>query len=148
MNRNIVLLLKQLNLSLEQYGRAQMKQLDLSPSQSFALDFLFDHEGKIVYATEMHEQFGISKAAISATLKGLRHKGYLDMMASPEDDRKKQIVLTEKAYALKEKIDASLLEQQNRLCRNIPQQRLALLEEDLNKMLHNLRPEMTGREEA
>ena len=34
MDQNIILLLKQLNLSLEQYGRNQMKNLDISPSQS------------------------------------------------------------------------------------------------------------------
>lgn len=148
MENTILLLLKQLNLCLEQYGRDHMKNLDISPSQSLALDYLFSQKSHAVYATELHEKFGISKSAISATLKGLKQKGYLKMVINPEDDRKKQIVLTSKAYEIKKQIDAGLLEQQARLCRQIPEQHLEILENALQIMIHNIKQEPVRRKEA
>lgn len=148
MENTIILLLKQLNLCLEQYGREHMKNLDISPSQSLALDYLFSQKGHAVYATELHEKFGISKSAISATLKGLKQKGYLKMAINPEDDRKKQIILTSKAYEIKKQIDAGLLEQQARLCRQISEQHLKILESALQIMIHNIKQEPVRRKEA
>ena len=89
MNGNIVLLLKKLNLALEQCGREHMKRLDISPSQGLALSYLFSREGYVTYSTQLHKQFGISKPAISSTLKGLKKKGYLEMVVNEADDRKK-----------------------------------------------------------
>lgn len=141
MEGNILLLLRQLNISLEQYGREQMKNLKLSPSQRLTLDYLLSRKGDTVYATDLHRQFGISKSAISATLKGLKKQGYLDMLINPEDDRKKQIVLTSKAYAAEQQINAGVEEQQNRLCREIPREHLKILEEGLQTMIRNMKKE-------
>lgn len=63
------------------------------------------------------------------------------MKENPLDDRKKQIVLTEKAYNAEQLIHTSLLAQQKRLCQEIPKQRLEWLEEDLDQMLSNLKKE-------
>ena len=61
---------------------------------------------------------------------------------NPMDDRKKQIVLTEKAYNAEQVIHSRLLIQQKHLCQEIPEQRLRWLEKDLNQMLCNLKKEM------
>lgn len=147
MDQNIILLLKQLNLSLEQYGRNQMKNLDISPSQSLVLEYLFFRNGDIVYATELHEKLGISKSAISSTLKGLKKKGYVETATNPEDDRMKQIFLTPKAFAMKERIESGLQEEQRHLCREIPSQHLEIMKKGLNTMIHNLRQESARRKE-
>lgn len=147
MENNLVLLLRQLSLSLKQYGRDQMKSLEISPSQTLVLDYLFSRRGHAIYATELHEKFGISKSAISSTLKGLRQKGYLEMESNPEDDRKKQLVLTPKAYAIEKQINAGLEEQQKRLCREIPKEHLEILENGLRTMVVNLKRETKRRKE-
>ena len=64
------------------------------------------------------------------------------MKENPLDDRKKQIVLTEKAYDAEQVIQANLLAQQKRLCQGVPKQRIQWLEEDLDQMLCNLKKEM------
>ena len=38
---NIIWLLKQLNISLDQYGREEMKSEDITPSQGWVLNYLF-----------------------------------------------------------------------------------------------------------
>ena len=100
--------LKQLHISLEQYGRLQMKEMELSPTQGIVLQYLLSAGQEPIYAVDLHEALGVSKSTISATLTALREKGYVQLEGNPEDDRKKQILLTDKAVAMGEKLDASL----------------------------------------
>lgn len=148
MECNILLLLKQLSLSLDQYGRNQMKRLSLSPSQSLALIFLFSRDGHKVYAVDFHESFGISKSAVSSAIKELRKKGYVKTAANPQDDRMKQIFLTQKAFAVKEQIEKELQEEQNRLCGEIPRQSLEIMEKALHTMISNLRQELVKEKQT
>ena len=89
MQRNLMWTLKQLHLSLEQYGKAQMKELDLSLTQGIVLHYLLAHEDQAIYAVDLHATLGISKSSVSSTLKSLKQKGYLRMAENPKDDRKK-----------------------------------------------------------
>ena len=141
----IIPLLRQLNLILDQRGREQMRPLGLSPSQSLALRYLLSLEGREVCATELHEEFGLSKSAISSTLKGLRQKGYLTTAENPEDDRKKQIILTGRAREINKRLDAGLARQQERLCAGLSPEQLEALEGSLRTMLSNLRREPARR---
>ena len=145
MENNIIFLLKQLNLSLDQYRKERMKNMDISPSESLALDYLLSQKSHTLYATELHEKFGISKSTISTTLKGLKRKGYLKTVVNPQDDRKKQIILTDKAYEMEQRINAGLWEQQEYLCREISQQQMEILKTGLNIMLQNIKPESVRR---
>lgn len=134
----IILLLKQVNLSLEQYRRAQMKELDLTPSQGLALAYLFEQNGHPVCATELHEQFGVSKAAISTTLHALRQKGYVEFCGTMDDVRRKPVTLTEKAYTVQRTLDEGLAAQQQALCKDIPPAVMAAMESGLHTMLQNI----------
>lgn len=138
---NILWILKRLNLSLEHYGRELLKDWDMSPSQNMALDYLFSQKDKEMYATDLHTRFGISKSTISSTLKGLKQKGYLKMVINPADDRKKQIVLTEKAYEMEKMIEDSLQKRQACICKGIPEQNLEILKDSLRTMIHNIKQE-------
>lgn len=142
MQRNLMWTLKRLHLALEQYGKIQMQDMDLTPTQSIMLYYLLMHKGQDIYGVDLHTTLGISKSSVSSTLKALKQKGYLRMKENPLDDRKKQIVLTEKACDTEKVIHSKLLAQQKRLCQEIPKQRIQWLEEDLNQMLCNLEKEI------
>ena len=47
-------------------------------------------------------------ASVSSALKTLRQNGYLTLRDDPQDDRKKQIVLTEKAFSVEQAIQRGL----------------------------------------
>lgn len=141
---NIILLIKQLNISLDLYGREEMKHEDITPSQSFLLNYLLSRKIRELYATDIHGELGFSKATISSLLKALKQKGYLILEADPEDDRRKRIVLTEKAYKMEKRIEKAVKGQQLSLCREIPGRDLKTLELCLRQMLSNIRPEMQG----
>lgn len=142
MKEHMLLLLKQVYVSLDQYQRGRMKKLGISPSQGFVLGYLFSKRGQTVYATDLHAFYGVSKSSVSGVLKGLREKGYIVTAVTPGDDRKKQLVLTKKADEMEKQIRRDILEQQERVCRGIPEKQLEILEKGLLTMLCN----MNGKE--
>lgn len=146
MQQNVMWTLKQLYLALEQQGKLRLKNIDLSPTQGVVLHYLLTHKEQDIYGVDLHAILGISKSSISSTLKALKQKGYLKMKVNPLDDRKKQIVLTDKAYNAQQLIDSGLIEQEKILCKEIPEQRLEFLEKDLDKMLCNLKSEIEQEE--
>lgn len=146
MQQNVMWTLKQLYLALEQQGKLRLKNIDLSPTQGVVLHYLLTHKEQDIYGVDLHTILGISKSSISSTLKALKQKGYLKMKVNPLDDRKKQIVLTDKAYNAQQLIDSGLIEQEKILCKEIPEHRLEFLEKDLDKMLCNLKSEIEQEE--
>lgn len=142
MQQNIMWTLKQLHLTLEQYGKMRMQDMDLSPTQGILLHYLLLHKGQDLYGVDLHTTLGLSKSSVSSTLKALKQKGYIITKENPQDDRKKQIVLTEKAYSTELQISAGLNAQQERLCQEISPQRMQRLEKDLEQMLYNARKEL------
>lgn len=134
---HIVLILKELNQALELYAKKNMQMLDITPSQAFTLDYLLSQKTN-VYATKLHDAFKISKSAISSILKGLKNKGYLRLESSREDERKKIIILSDKAYRKKDMIHDCLMKQQKNLCLNITENEMELCKHTLLKMLQNM----------
>lgn len=142
MRKNLIWTLKQVYLAIEQYGKIQMKNMDLSLTQGMVLHYLLTHREQNICGVDLHTVLGISKSSVSSTLKVLKQKGYLDTSVTPLDDRKKQIVLTEKAYDAEQLIDSNLIAQHKRLCEGISEQRLEWFQKDLDKMLCNLQQEI------
>lgn len=142
MSQNILWTLKQLHLAMEQYGKLCMHQGDLTPTQAAVLHDLLAHKERGNYGVDLHARLGISKSCVSCALKALKQKGYLCLKENPTDDRKKRIILTQKAYDAEGPIRAGLASQQVLLCRRIPRQRQEGLARDLEQMLRNLQTEM------
>ncbi|WP_270812442.1 MarR family winged helix-turn-helix transcriptional regulator [Hungatella effluvii] len=143
---NIIWLLKQLNISLDQYGREEMKDEDITPSQGWVLNYLFSCGEQAKYATDIHAESGISRAAISSILKGLKKGGYIEMRAVSGDDRKKGITLTAKAYRARETIESVLKRQMERLCSGLSGEELELFTYTLNRMISNIKTDCVKEE--
>ena len=92
--------LRRLHLAVEQASRPQLEPLGLTSAQAVVLGWLLEQREGPVCASQLHRQTGLSRAAISATLKHLQRGGYLEVAACPGDERKKRIVLTRKAREL------------------------------------------------
>ena len=149
MQRTTLFRLRQLNLALEQTSRPCLAELGLTSAQAVVLLWFLRRGGSGACASELHRQLGVSKAALSATLKNLRRSGYLDTVRDPGDDRKKRMAPTARARAVQPKIEQGLALQHRRLCDGIPPGQLAAFDRCLDRMLQNLgrSPEpTTGRE--
>lgn len=143
---NIVRLIKLINNCMNQYGKETMKDWDITPPQILMLYYLLNQQEEESYATDIHMKFNISKATISATLKKLRQNGYLKLMTDPADDRRKHIVLTDKAYRCHAHIEESLQQSQARLFRGVSQEDLDIMEKNLAIMAANIKQDIYKEE--
>lgn len=135
----ILFILKRLNSSIDQLNKEKSESGGLTLSQSYWLHYLLVNNGKKFYETDIHTDCGLSRASISSTLKKLRQKGYIEMIADTDDDRRKQIILTDKAYQADKELTADLLSKQNRICSGISPEKLDVTIECLNIMLENVK---------
>lgn len=148
MRGNLVWTVKLLYVSNENYIHSQANNGDISLTQAMILRLLYSLDGSEVYAVDLHNALRISKASVSSAIKMLKKNGYLKITVDSSDDRKKKLVLTEKAYSVQDTIAYSLQKQQELLCQNIPADHLPWLEEDLNIMISNLKnKKIAGQEE-
>lgn len=132
-------LLKQVKAALDRYGKENMEGLDITPSQCFMISYLLSVEKTDLYATDIYENLGISKASVSVLLKNLRKKNYLILEEDGQDDRRKKIILTEKAHEMSAQIEKSLKKREECLCRGISGEELGQLEKILLRMISNLK---------
>lgn len=132
-------LLKQLKAALEHYERSNIQELDITSGQCIMLHYMFSQGDEDLYATDIHAAFGISRATISTILKSLKKKGYLVMEGDALDDRKKRLILTQKAYEKHEEVEELLRKRGEDMCRGISKQELQTTEQVLCRMLSNLK---------
>ena len=130
--------LRRLHLAVEQVSRPQLEPLGLTSAQAVVLGWLLEPGHGEVCASHLHRQTGLSRAAISATLKHLQRGGYLEVAACPGDERKKRIVLTRKARELQAALASCAAQQQERMCAGLTAQQLRTFAECLRRMQQNL----------
>lgn len=137
-DRDIIWILKETELALNRYDRELLHIGDLTPAENHLLEYFLGHEKQDLCATDLHLIFGISKPTVSALLKSLKQKGYLQIEILPQDERKKRILLTAKAYGVRDQIKTVLHARQDSLCRGISAQEIALLKKILEKLIANM----------
>lgn len=139
--------LRQINIFLEQMCKEHIADNGLTTSQSFCIAYLLRHNAdeEGICPTELCRASGVSRPAISALLKELKKKGYLEMAADPGDDRKKHIVLTEKAREYEQKMQEDMNRTRDCLCKDIPEEDVRITERCLGIMLKNLKQETKRR---
>lgn len=130
--------LRRLHLAVEQASRPQLEPLGLTSAQAVVLGWLLESGHGEVCASHLHRQTGLSRAAISATLKHLQQGGYLEVVACPGDERKKRIVLTRKARELQAALASCAAQQQEHMCAGLTAQQLWTFAECLRRMQQNL----------
>lgn len=140
-------LLKQLKASLEQYDRHHVHDLDITSGQCILLNYLMSRKQESLSSTDVHRAMGISKATVSNLLKSLRKKGYLIMEGDGQDDRRKRLILTEKAYDMQPQIEAALKKRGEDICEEIPGEELMVMEQVLDRMLSNLKQKISESKE-
>lgn len=147
MQGNLMWTVKLLHVAIERNIQQQAHENDISLTQAMILHLLYSLDSSTGYAVNLCNTLGISHASMSTALKALKKKGYLKITADSSDDRKKMLILTEKAYSVQQTIACSLQNQQEHLCENIPTEHLLWLEEDLNIMIGNLKNEKEEKQE-
>ena len=71
---------------------------------SFILRFLNEHKDKNIYQKDIEKFFGLKKSTITSILNSLEDAGYIERKVGKDDGRLRRIVLTEKGFAMNEKV--------------------------------------------
>lgn len=129
---------RKISIRLEQLCNHTMAQRGLTACQARILLYILCHSGEEISLTDLHRRFGYSMAALSAQIKHLRGKGYLQAVPCADDDRRKLLTGTAKGREVQQFLDCSLHQVQAQLYENFSQAELNTLDCLQKKMLRNL----------
>jgi len=113
---------------------------DVSVMNGWIINFIHEQqaEGHDVYQRSVEREFGITKSAVSRSIKLMEEKGYVRQERGTEDARLRRLVLTPKAEAFSaalredfEHLEASLVE-------GFSPDEITRLNDYLSRMLANL----------
>ena len=144
-DRNILLLLRQINICLGLYENEQLEASGMNFSQAFLLNELFSMDVRGVCSKELSQRVGFARSSISRTLKELQRNGYVRMRTDAKDNRKKHIILTKKAREAEPTVKGYMAELTGELLRAIPEYSLPEIENALQMILDNIQPEIQRR---
>ena len=136
---------RQINIRLELWATRAMAQVGLTAVQAHILLYILAHADRGVTLTAICREFGGSMAALSGLLKRLRAKGYVRTEPCAGDDRQKLLFGTEKGEAVKDYLEGTILQVQQRLYKRFTPEELLTLDRFQHRMLDNLA--LDGEEE-
>lgn len=111
----------------------QSKDTGLSPIQIQMIIFISSHEPGKCRVTYLAEEFNLTKATVSDSVKVLVAKGFLDKAANTEDTRSFSLALTEKGLATARQVSGF-----NAIFTNLMAQFTAAEKNNFYSVLHRL----------
>ena len=76
----------------------------LTLMHGWIIAYLYDHRDEDVYQKDIEKFFGLKKSTITSILNSLEDAGYIERKVGKDDGRLRRIVLTEKGFAMNEKV--------------------------------------------
>lgn len=110
---------------------------EFSGSQSRLLNFLLAQTDDI-FQKDIEEEYSIRPSTATELLKQMEQNGLLVRRPMPNDSRLKKIVLTEKALQYREQVVRELTDLEETLVKGIPDEKMAVFLEVIEKMMDNL----------
>ena len=98
---------KQINNLYEKEINHQLKGLGITSSQCEVLDYLFHCEKEEVNQRDIERALSLKNPTVTGILQRLDEKGYILIVQNGKDRRRKNVYLTEKAYDIQRKMEAS-----------------------------------------
>ena len=95
----LIFMMKKLSLNMTAQLELNLKNKSITGVQVYFLVYILRHHPIGTYLTELCREIGVSMPTLSALIKKLREKGYLNFEEDPADVRKKKVLPTEKLLA-------------------------------------------------
>ena len=100
-------LVKQINNIYEKDFNRMLKSIGITSSQCAVLDYLFHSSKEEITQRDIERHLSLKNPTVTGLLKRLDEKGFILSVPSTTDKRCKNIYLTEKAYDIQKKMEAS-----------------------------------------
>jgi len=110
---------------------------EFSGSQGRTLHFLLA-QTQDVFQKDIEDEYSIRSSTATELLKQMEKNGLIVREPVPYDSRLKKIVLTEKALTYRHQVVEDLSDLEETLIRDIPEGKLAVFFEVIEKMMDNL----------
>ncbi len=110
---------------------------EFSGSQGRTLHFLLA-QTEDVFQKDIEEEYSIRPSTATELLKQMEKNGLIIREPVPYDNRLKRIVVTEKALVYQEQVVNDLTALEETLTRDIPEKKLQIFFEVIEKMMDNL----------
>jgi len=145
---DIGMLIRMLDNSLRRNAEQSMAKSDmpnLSMTNGWLLTWLDgrEKEGLVTYQRDLESSFGITRSAISRSLKILEDKHMIVRLGVAGDARKKQIVLTDAAKAIAARMEADGRKTEARLTGGFTPEEQNELRTYIRRLLQNMEGEKT-----
>ena len=116
-----------------------MKMVEnVSGANGFILVYIYKHESENVYQKDIEHAFGITRSTCSKVISLMEKKDMIIRKGVDNDQRLKQLCLTDKAKDFVAKVEADLTKFEERLMDGISEDDRSRLLEILGKMEKNL----------
>lgn len=110
---------------------------EFSGSQGRTLHFLLAQTDD-VFQKDIEEEYGIRPSTATELLKQMEKNGLIIRETAAYDNRLKKIILTDKALIHKNQVINDLTELEETLTKDIPEEKMRVFFEVMEKMLDNL----------
>lgn len=138
---HVILLLRQISSSLPgDAGNRPEEISELSFAQIALLSELFELEKtgrEPLSLSTLSRETGFSKATVCAALKKLRKAGFVQTQMDDADNRRKEIVLTQRAWEAQSSVGQYISAVDRTLCAGIAPKDLQTTEQSLSVILQN-----------
>ena len=131
-------LVKQINNIYEKDFNRMLKSIGITSSQCAVLDYLFHRSKEEITQRDIERHLSLKNPTVTGLLKRLDEKGFILSVPSTTDKRCKNIYLTEKAYDIQKKMEASRKKSDRQLTMGMTQKEVQALKKALEKVLYNI----------
>ncbi|MGV8906062.1 MAG: MarR family winged helix-turn-helix transcriptional regulator [Acetobacterium sp.] len=130
--------IKQMNNRFDHHFNIVLKQWNLTSSQFEVIMYLLGHQTMEVNQKQIEDDFKLKSPTVSGIVKRLEEKGFIERHTDQLDRRINHIELTEKSKALEPCLIEEITRVEAHALRDIPDDKIALLNELLNKVMRNI----------
>ena len=131
-------LVKQINNIYEKDFNRMLKSIGITSSQCAVLYYLFHSSKEEITQRDIERHLSLRNPTVTGLLKRLDEKGFILSVPSTTDKRCKNIYLTEKAYDIQKKMEASRKKSDRQLTMGMTQKEVQALKKALEKVLYNI----------
>lgn len=114
-------------------------------NNGWIISYLGDHPEKAHYQRDIEEYFTITRSTASRVLTLMEQKGLIRRLPVSEDARLKKIVLTEKAWEIREIMLADAMQLERTLTDGFTPEETQILLSYLQRMKENVRADQSGK---
>lgn len=110
----------------------------ITVSQCSVLNYLYETNKEYVNQKDIEAHLNLSNPTVTGLLKRLDEKGYIIIVPNSQDKRKKNVYLTEQAFAMQKKIARSRRKMERALVRGMKKSEVQCFQRYLEKALYNI----------